>query len=82
MKYKSVTIRPDLTGKKFNVHVYTVDGNREDYGENFNNLGFAYVYEHRSDSEAICMLRDHLVKAAAERIESLSKDIELLLRIK
>lgn len=82
MKYKAVSIRPDLSGNKFNVHVYAVDGDREDYGEKFNSLGFAYVYAHRSDEDAIRMLRDHLIQAAAERIESLSKDIEILLGLK
>lgn len=82
MKYKSVTITPDLSGKKFNFRVHSVDGDREDYGETFNAMGFAYVYARRSDAESISLLRDHLINAAATRIQTLATDLELLLKVK
>lgn len=81
MKYKRASIRLDLSGV-YKFHVEELPYDREDIGETYNAMGFANIYAHRSDVEALGLLKTDMLNRRAEHLAEVARDIVRLNELK
>lgn len=81
MKYKRVSIRLDLSGV-YKFHVEELPWDREDIGETYNAMGFANIYDRRSDQEALQLLKEDMIKRRSEHLAEVARDIVRLNELK
>jgi predicted RNA-binding protein with RPS1 domain len=76
MKYNTITIRVNPTTNKLDISIRRDDQDREETETTPHHLGFYHYPACMSDAQAFETLKNHLIEAHKEEMESVTQSME------